>query len=66
MTAFDYKAQRWVEGHEAAVLLTQQAREELALLRSDRGQDYHVSTRRDQTETLAARIARVVRFVKCD
>lgn len=40
MIAYDYKAQRWVEGREGTVLRLAQLHQEEAELFSPRGQDY--------------------------
>jgi len=40
MNAYNYETQQWVEGNKATQLLRKQHEDELALLESDRGEEY--------------------------
>ena len=40
MTAYDYQTQEWVKGPRGTKLRLEQLREELAILRSDKGEEY--------------------------
>lgn len=40
MNAYDYNAQRWIEGEPAKALRIKQITDELALVRSDKGRVY--------------------------
>lgn len=46
LVAYDYEAQRWVEGETARALLVAQAEETLAVLDGPEGERYVAATRR--------------------
>lgn len=56
-TAYDYTAQKWIQGPEALQLLRQQCRETLDLLEAPDGARYAKFVGRDHAEFLAETLA---------